>query len=162
MIAGRYTYRNFPHGCCQQAMLVAEVMSRDVEFIEPSATAQAAAKLMGEIDVGALPVDTSAKVDGVVTDRDILYRVVARGLAPGRTVLRDILSRPVIGCLEGDTVRHAMHLMAANHVRRLPVRNTDGLVVGWVTLSDLARQLLVGNAAVQGALTELTEDTQPG
>ena len=138
-------------------MLVADVMSRDVEFIDPGASVQAAAELMGEIDVGALPAGTAARVDGVVTDRDILYRVVARGLDPAKTTVRDILSRPVVGCAEGDTVQHAMDLMAAHHVRRMPVRDADGSVIGWITLADLARRLLVGNAAVQGALTELTE-----
>ena len=138
-------------------MIVSDVMSRDVEFLEPGATVQAAAELMGELDVGALPVGSNAKLDGIVTDRDILYRLVARGLDPATTPVRDVLSRPVIGCGEGDTVQAAMDLMATNHIRRMPVRDTAGTVVGWITMADLSRRLLVDSTTLQAALLELTE-----
>ena len=134
-------------------MIVSDVMSRDVEFLEPGATVQAAAELMGELDVGALPVGSNAKLDGIVTDRDILYRLVARGLDPATTPVR----RPVIGCGEGDTVQAAMDLMATNHIRRMPVRDTAGTVVGWITMADLSRRLLVDSTTLQAALLELTE-----
>ena len=61
-------------------MRVADVMSRHVEFVEADAPVQEAAVLMGELDVGALPVGAPERLEGVLTDRDILYRVVARGL----------------------------------------------------------------------------------
>ncbi len=138
-------------------MIVSDVMSRDVEFLEPGATVQAAAELMGELDVGALPIGSNAKLDGIVTDRDILYRLVARGLDPATTPVRDVLSRPVIGCGEGDTVQAAMDLMATNHIRRMPVRDTAGTVVGWITMADLSRRLLVDSTTLQAALLELTE-----
>ncbi len=139
-------------------MTVAELMSRDVEFIDLEATAQDAAELMGEIDVGALPVGTAERLQGIVTDRDILYRVVAKGLDPVHTHLRDILSRPVITCRPGDALNAAMDMMASNHIRRLPVQDPEsGAVVGWVTLADISRRLLVGHAGLQDALRELTE-----
>lgn len=139
------------------AATVADLMSRDVEFLAPAATVQEAAELMGEIDVGALPVGTAARLEGVVTDRDILYRVVAAGLDPAHTPVRDVLSRPVIACTEGDTVQQAMDLMAAHHIRRLPVLDGEGAVTGWITLADLARRLLVGSPGLQDALSDLTE-----
>ena len=138
-------------------MIVSDIMSRDVEFLELSATVQAAAELMGELDVGALPVGDAGKLDGIVTDRDILYRLVARGLDSATTPVRDVLSRPVIGCGEGDTVQSAMDLMATNHIRRMPVRDTAGTVVGWITMADLSRRLLVESTTLQAALLELTE-----
>ncbi len=138
-------------------MKVADVMSRGVEFIEPSASVQAAAELMGEIDVGALPVGDATHMEGVVTDRDILYRIVAKGLDPAATKIRSIVSRPVITCRAEDTLQTAMDLMAANHIRRLPVTDPDGGVSGWVTLADLARHLLVENTGLQSALRDLTE-----
>ena len=139
-------------------MTVGEVMSREVEFIAPEASAQEAAELMGEIDVGALPVGTAERLIGILTDRDILYRVVAKGLDPAQTRLRDICSRPVITCRPGDALHAAMDAMATNHVRRLPVESADGgTVVGWVTLADIARHLLVGNTGMQQALKEMTE-----
>ena len=139
-------------------MNVSDVMSREVEFIGPEASAQDAAELMGEIDVGAVPVGTAERLHGIVTDRDILYRVVAKGLDPATTRLRDILSRPVITCRATDTLNAAMDAMAANHVRRMPVQDPDSAgVIGWITLADISRTLIVGSSGLQQALRELTE-----
>lgn len=138
-------------------MIVSDVMSGDVEFLDAAASVQEAAELMGELDVGALPVGTAARLEGVVTDRDILYRVVARGLDPAGTQVRDVLSSPVIACDAADTLQAAMDLMAANHIRRMPVQGEAGRVVGWITLADLSRRLLVDSTALQSALLELTE-----
>ena len=139
-------------------MKVGEVMTRYVEFIDPEATVCEAATMMGELEVGALPVGTAEALEGVITDRDILYRVVAKCLDNAAVRVRDIVSRPVIGCGVDDSVQAAMDLMSAHHVRRLAVRDRGGKVVGWVTLADLARQLLVGSDALQGALRELSEE----
>ena len=136
---------------------VSEVMSGDVEFIDADATVQAAAELMGEIEVGALPVGDGRKLDGIVTDRDLLYRVVARGLDASQVRVREVLSRPAITCHADDSLQSAMDLMAANHIRRLPVVDGNGQVIGWLTLADLSRRLLVENAALQEALRTLTE-----
>lgn len=138
-------------------MKVGDVMSRDVEFIGAADTVQAAAELMGEIEVGALPVGSAARLDGILTDRDILYRVVARGLNPAATTVREVLSRPVIACRPDDTLQAAMDLMASNHIRRLPVQDAAGAVTGWITLADVSRRMLVDDAALQGALRTLTE-----
>ena len=112
---------------------------------------------MGELDVGALPVGSAGALEGIVTDRDILFRVVAAGLDPTATLVRDIASRAVIGCRENDDLQVAMDLMAANHVRRLPVQDERGTVLGWVTLADISRKLLVDGRKLQAALSELTE-----
>ena len=138
-------------------MRVTDVMSRDVEFIAPDASVQEAAELMGEIEVGALPVGGAARLEGVITDRDILYRVVARGLDPVTTRVRDVVSRPVIACRATDTLQAAMDLMAANHIRRLPVQDDAGAIAGWITLADISRRLLVDDASLQDALKQLTE-----
>ncbi|MDP4026876.1 CBS domain-containing protein [Methylobacterium sp. NEAU 140] len=136
---------------------VSDVMATDVEFIAAEATVQEAATLMGEIEVGALPVGASERIEGVVTDRDILYRLVARGRDPAGVRVREVMSRSVVSCRPTDTVRAAMDLMAANHVRRLAVTGEGGAVVGWLTLADLSRRLLVDEAPVQAALRALTE-----
>ena len=139
-------------------MIVGEVMSREVEFVDQEASAQNAAELMGEIDVGALPVGDVDRLHGIVTDRDILYRVVAKGLDPASTRLRDIASRPVITCRPSDTLHAAMDAMAANHIRRMPVADPEtSRIVGWITLADISRMLLVGSSGLQQALRELTE-----
>ena len=142
-------------------MKVGDAMSRDVEFISPDASVQEAAELMGEIEVGALPAGTPQRLEGVLTDRDILYRLVARGLDPATTRVRDILSRPVITCAPTDTLQAAMDLMAANHIRRLPVTDDTGTITGWITLADISRRLLVDDVPLQSALKALTEPDSP-
>lgn len=139
-------------------MTVADVMTRDVEFIAADASAQDAAELMGELDVGALPVGSAERLLGIITDRDILYRVVARGLDPAATRMREICSRPVVACRPADPLTAAMDMMASHHVRRLPVQDPDtGAIIGWVTLADISRRLLVTNPTLQSALRTLTE-----
>lgn len=142
-------------------MRVAEVMSGDVEFVAPEATAQEAAEMMGELEVGALPVGGPETLVGVVTDRDLLYRVVAAGRDPTATRVREVMTSPVLACAEEDDVRAAMDLMAANHVRRLAVRNAAGRVTGWLTLTDLSRRMLLDSEALQGALRGVTEAAPP-
>lgn len=131
-------------------------MTRYVEFIDGDAAVSEAAELMGELDVGALPVGSAGALEGVVTDRDILYRVVAKGLGPADVSVREVASRPVIGCGAEDTLQAAMDTMAAHHVRRLAVRDDGGRVIGWITLGDLARHLLVDSSALQATLREMT------
>ena len=138
-------------------MRVADVMSRHVEFIEADAPVKDAAELMGELDVGALPVGAPERLEGVLTDRDILYRVVARGLDCSAVRVRDVLTTPVVSCRPEDDLRAAMDLMASHHVRRLPVRDAAGRVVGWVTLADVSRRLLLDSGSLQAALREATE-----
>lgn len=139
---------------------VVDVMSRDVEFIEPHASVQDAAILMGEIEVGALPVGTPERLDGIVTDRDLLYRVVARGREPSTVSVREVASRPVLTCGPEDSLRVAMDLMVTNYVRRLPVVDGAGAAVGWLTLADISRHLLVEDAALQSVLQALTEGSE--
>ena len=138
-------------------MDVADVMSGEVEFIAPDATVQQAAEMMGELDVGGLPVGSAAALLGVVTDRDLLYRVVAAGRDPAAMRVRDAMSSPALSCRATDDLRVAMDLMAAQNIRRLAVQDAAGTVVGWVTLADLARRLLVDSDTVQQALRAATE-----
>ena len=138
-------------------MRVGEIMARYVEFIPAEVPVSEAAELMGELDVGALPVGTAEDLQGVVTDRDILYRVVARGLNGAEVTVGAIATRPVIGCGEEDSLQDAMNLMAAHHIRRLAVRDGGGRVIGWLTLGDVARHLLVESGSVQTVLRDLTE-----
>ncbi len=137
-------------------MKVADVMTRHVEFIEVEATAQEAASLMGELDVSALPIGSPQDLKGLITDRDLLYRVVAEGKDPKRTRVWDVATKLVFTCQTDDPLTSAMDLMASHNIRRLPVIDGDE-VVGWLTLSDLSRRLLVDSEVVQNGLRDLTE-----
>jgi CBS domain-containing protein len=141
----------------QQPLRVADIMARTIEFIPPDATVQEAAVLMGEIDVGALPVGTADDLQGILSDRDILFRVAAAGRDSSRVRVREVMSSLIFSCGPDDTVEAAMDMMSSYHVRRLPVQDEAGLVIGWVTLSDIARRLLLDTDTVRTALGELSE-----
>lgn len=138
-------------------MKVSELMATHVEFLELDATVQDAAALMGELDVGALPIGSAENLQGVITDRDILYRVVAEGKDPRRTAALSVASKEIHSCRPDDELSVAMDVMAAQSVRRVPVLDDSRHVVGWLTLSDLSRHLLVKSEVVQTALRELTD-----
>jgi len=137
-------------------MKVADLMTRHVEFIEPEASAQEAAALMGELDVSALPVGSPQDLKGVITDRDLLYRVVAEGKDPKRTRVAEVATKLVFTCRADDPLTTAMDLMASHNIRRLPVLE-DERIVGWLTLSDVSRRLLVDSEVVQSGLKGLTD-----
>ncbi len=140
-------------------MRVADLMTREVEFISPDATAAEAAEMMGELDVGALPVGGPQDLRGIVTDRDLLYRVVARGRDASQVRVAEVLTAPVITCRGEDSLTAALDLMTANHLRRLPVVDATGRVEGWITLADMARAMLLGSAPLQAALAGLTGES---
>ena len=143
-------------------MKVAELMAKHVEFIESDATVQDAASLMGELDVSALPIGSAEDLKGVITDRDILYRVVAEGKDPRRTSVLQVATKLVFSCKPEDDMSVAMNLMASQNVRRLPVMDDAQRVTGWITLSDLSRHLLVESEVVQSALTDITDRVAAG
>jgi CBS domain-containing protein len=132
-------------------------MAKHVEFIDGDATVQDAASLMGELDVSALPIGTADDLKGVITDRDILYRVVAEGKDPRRTPVLQVSTRTIFSVRPEDPITSAMDLMASQNVRRLPVLDDAQRVIGWITLSDLSRHLLVESELMQGALREITD-----
>jgi CBS domain-containing protein len=140
----------------QPKMRVADIMARMIEFIPPDTSVQEAATLMGEIDVGALPVGTADDLQGILTDRDVLFRVVAAGRDSSRVRVREVMSTLIFSCAPDDTLEVAMDIMSSYHVRRLPVQDEAGIVIGWVTLSDIARLLLLETDTMRAALNELS------
>jgi CBS domain-containing protein len=120
-------------------MKVKEVMTREVEFIQPNDSLQTAAQKMRDRDVGFLPVYEGDELVGVVTDRDIVIRGIVSGLNPGAIVGRELATAPVIHCFDDQDVEDAARLMRQNQIRRLIVldRNNNRLV-GVVSLGDLA------------------------
>ena len=138
-------------------MKVSDLMAKHVEFIEPDASVQEAAALMGELDVSALPIGTAEDLKGVITDRDILYRVVAEGKDPRRTNVLQAATKNVFTCKADDPLTVATDLMASQNLRRLPVVDDAERVIGWLTLSDVSRHLLVGSEIVQNALHDMTD-----
>jgi CBS domain-containing protein len=119
-------------------MRIREVMTPDVEVASPDDTLETAAKMMGELDVGALPVGKNDRLVGMVTDRDIAVRGVAEGGDVGSMKLREIMTRRIKYCFEDEDTGAVATKMAEWQVRRLPVLNHDKRLVGIVSLGDLA------------------------
>ena len=119
-------------------MRVKDVMSAQIVTISPSDTAQSAARLMAETEVGALPVEVPGvgAIVGIVTDRDIVVSVLARGLSTSTAVAEFMTVSPEL-CNEDDDTAAVAARMHALSVRRLVVANADRRVVGIVSLVDL-------------------------
>lgn len=140
-------------------MRVADVMTRDVEFVTAESSVAEAAAAMGDLGVGALPVGTAEDLEGIITDRDILFRVVAPGRSNTEVTVGDAMTASVFSCRQEDTLTAALDLMGARNVRRLPVLDSGGTVVGFVTLADLSRSLLLESGVVQDALRAISAPT---
>ena len=122
-------------------MKVADAMTRSVDFVDPSASVQTAATHMAEIDVGAVVIGTADRIEGILTDRDIIVRLVIAGLHPARVSAREVMTRDVVTCREDDEIEEVFAVMRENQFRRMPVLNADGKPVGIVTLGDLAKHV---------------------
>jgi CBS domain-containing protein len=117
---------------------VQDVMIRDVVTVDGSATLREAAALMRDANVGMLPVMEGDAIRGIITDRDLVVRAMARDVGPSEARVGECLSEPP-RCAEPDwTLEEAMEEMARQQVGRLPIVDTAGRVMGVVTLSSLA------------------------
>ena len=120
-------------------MLVKEAMSNKVESVAPNTTVRECARKMDRTSTGMLPVWQDGKPIGVVTDRDICCRAVAKGRDPATITAREVMSSDVASCFENQDCAEAARLMEAKHVRRLVVMNRDHALVGLISVDDLAR-----------------------
>lgn len=120
-------------------MKVKEVMTRDVEIIQPNDSLQMAAQKMRDRDIGFLPVYEGDELIGVVTDRDLAIRAIAGGMDSKAILGREIVTSPVVYCFDNQDVEEAARLMRQNQIRRLLVLDrSDNRPVGVISLGDLA------------------------
>jgi CBS domain-containing protein len=120
-------------------MRVSEAMTRDVRVANPNESICDVAKIMAEIDAGAVPVGENDKLVGMITDRDIAVRAVAQHKGPD-TPVREIMSHEVKYCFDDEDLDHVARNMADIQVRRLPVVNREKRLVGILSLGDLAQK----------------------
>jgi CBS domain-containing protein len=122
-------------------MKVSEAMTREVEFVPADATVREAATTMAEHDIGAVLVGSAERPEGILTDRDIILRVVVEGRDLTDLRVRDAMSSTLFTCRADDPVQTVAREMEERQVRRLPVVGEDGTVVGIVVRSDLVRAI---------------------
>lgn len=139
-------------------MTVGRICRRDVDLVDPDATARAAAQRMASRNVGSLlVVDASRHVLGVVTDRDLALRVVAQGRDPHLTPVAEVMTPHPDTVGEQIAVEDALAVMRSRGVRRLPVVHPDGTLAGVVSVDDV----LVLLADELGDLSRLIEHSSP-
>jgi CBS domain-containing protein len=120
---------------------VRDLMTSDPRTVEPSTSVVDAARAMKEEDVGPLPITDGDRLVGILTDRDIAVRVVAEGKDPQSTTVEEIASRDLVTVDPDQGLDEAMRLMAEHQVRRLPVCEEDGRLVGILAQADVAREV---------------------
>lgn len=121
---------------------IRELMTANPTTVEASAKVVDAARAMRQQDVGPVPVvENGDRLAGIVTDRDIVLRVVADGGDPQSTTVGEIMSRDLVTVDPDQPLDEALRLMARHQVRRLPVCEEDGRLVGIVAQADIATEL---------------------
>ncbi len=123
-------------------MRVEELMRKDVRACGPDDSMSDASRIMWERDCGFVPVveaDGAGRVVGVITDRDVCMAAYTRGRAPAEMRVREAMSSRVSTCAPADSIAAAEAEMRAAHVRRLPVVDAAGQLLGVLSLADLAR-----------------------
>ena len=130
---------------------IAQIMTANPCAIDAGKTVDYAAKMMRDEDVGLAPIVEGDRLIGALTDRDIAVRVVAEGKDPASTKVSDVASKQVVTLDPQQDLDEALRLMAQHQVRRLPVVEEDGRLVGVVAQADIARR---GDAAATGEVVE--------
>ena len=116
---------------------ISEVMTTNVKVVRPQDTVENAAKMMADLDVGAIPVCDGKRLQGMITDRDITIRATAEGRG-GDTPVREVMTADIVWCTEEDDTQEVLNRMADAQIRRIPVVDQDRNLVGIVALGDLA------------------------
>jgi CBS domain-containing protein len=118
---------------------IRDLMTSNPRRLESGSNASEAARLMRDEDVGLIPVVEGERLVGTVTDRDIALRVVAEGKTAESTTVGEIASREIVTIDPQQDLDEALRLMARHQVRRLPVVEGDGTLVGIVAQADVAQ-----------------------
>jgi CBS domain-containing protein len=137
-------------------MNVSEVMTVQVVTATPRTSVTEVAQTMAKVESGAVPVVDDGKVVGLITDRDIVIRVVAEGLGLD-TPVSEVMTEGVETCREDDNVADAAAKMGSKQIRRLVVLNESGKLAGILSLGDIAVDY--GAKKVGETLEEISENT---
>lgn len=137
-------------------MQAAELMTSEPAFVTPDDTIHQASQLMVECDCGAIPVvdnPIDKRLLGVVTDRDLAVRAIAHGKGPDTRVV-EVMTKEVRTCRPDDDIAKIEAIMVKKQVRRVPVTDEDGSLVGMISQADLA---LNGRAASDSDVGRVVE-----
>ena len=144
-------------------MQIREVMTAGAEVINSHAPAIEAAEKMRELDVGSLPVCDGARLEGLITDRDIAVRLVAEGLDASMTKVNEIMTPGATYCFDDQSLDEAASVMEAQQIRRLPILDRNKRLVGMLSLGDLAVRTHASEDSelADEALKTISEPSEP-
>jgi CBS domain-containing protein len=120
-------------------MKVSEVMTREVQTVRPDQPVQEAASFMLSTDSGSIPVTEGGRLIGMITDRDIAVRGIAKGYGPD-TLVRDLMTNDIVCARDDEDVEEVATRMSEAQVRRLPIIDENEKLCGIVSLGDLSRE----------------------
>lgn len=143
-------------------MRAADIMTENPEVVTPEATLADAARKMRDLNVGIIPVvesEQNRRLRGVITDRDITIRAVAEGRDATSTLVSDVMTKDVETCNKNDSVQNVLQLMEREQVRRVPITDREGRLVGIVAQADVATDLDsdAGSRRVADTLERISE-----
>ena len=121
-----------------------EVMTKNPVCCRPDDTVAKAAQLMQSENIGSIPVienEQTQKLVGIVTDRDLALKIVAKGQDAKSTKVEAVMTRKVVTCLAGDDLQKALDGMAEHQLRRIPVVDNDNQIVGIIAQADVATRV---------------------
>lgn len=118
-------------------MKVKDVMHKGAASVAPEATIRECAQQMKTLDVGVLPVKSNGAIAGIITDRDIAVRGVAAGIDLAKVATKALMTKQTFTCSADDDLVDAVKVMKLKKVRRLPVADSKGQLVGMLSLGDL-------------------------
>ena len=138
-----------------------EIMTPQVDVISADATAEDASTIMKDLNIGAIPVCDGNRLIGMLTDRDLVVRVMAHHRDPKAVWVKEAMTPEVSYSFEDDEVEKAARLMSERQIRRLPILSKTKHLVGIVSLGDLA--VHGTDATISGSVLEhVSRPAQPG
>ena len=122
-------------------VLVRDIMSKDVKVVRPDSSAKEVVATMNKFDIGSIIVVQSDRPVGIITERDILRRIVEPCLAPETLRAREVMSSPVMTIDDTASIDEAANIMARKRIKRLLVMESNRRIAGIVTFTDIVTQV---------------------
>jgi len=136
-------------------MQVKEAMHAGVEWVEPNTPVSTIAQKMRDLDIGAIPVCEKDHLVGMITDRDITCRAVAKGTDLSKLTASDVMTKDVVYCRDTEDLQDAIHIMEDKQIRRMPAIDENKRMVGMLSLGDISHAV---SQALSGEVIKAVSD----
>jgi CBS domain-containing protein len=145
------------------SMKIADIMTTNPDWCVPEASTTQAARIMKRMNVGIVPVlesETSRKLIGVVTDRDLCLTVIANGEHPDAIRVKQVMTTGAVTCRPDDDIQTAADLMRENQIRRVPIVDDQRVLQGMLSLADVLQRSNLSSDATHSTLKKVMEPSR--